>query len=158
VEAVRGSEVGASVFDLTAAIGARNRVRVLRIIARNLEAGEPPLRILGSLVWQYRQLWKAKDVLKQNRGESEAGRLLRMPPFKARDFLGMFSESHLRAAFRMFLETDSKLKGGSAGAPGRVLEALLLDLCRKTGSGSTAGGQASVVKSPSATTGVGKTT
>ncbi len=157
VEAVRGSEVGASVFDLTAAIGARNCVRVLRIAARNLEAGEPPLRILGSLIWQYRQVWKAKDVLRQNR-ETEAGRLLRMPPFKAREFLGKFSESHLRAAFRMFLETDSKLKGGSASAPGRVLEALLLDLCRRAGSGSTPGGQASLMKSPSATPGVVKTT
>ncbi|MGH7233475.1 MAG: DNA polymerase III subunit delta [Nitrospiraceae bacterium] len=133
VEAVRGSEVGASVFDLTAAIGMRNRERVLRIVARNLEIGEAPLRILGSLVWQYRQLWKAKDLVTQSRGESEAGRILRMPPFKAREFVALFSEAHLKTAFRRFLETDSKLKGGSAMAPGRVLEGLLLDLCAREG-------------------------
>jgi DNA polymerase-3 subunit delta len=137
VEAVRGNEVGASVFDLTAAIGARHRERVLRIVARNLEVGEAPLRILGSLVWQYRQLWKAKELLKGARGESEAGRVLRMPPFKTRDFLALFSEDHLKSAFRLFLETDSKLKGGSATDSGRLLEALLLELCgldRATGS------------------------
>ena len=129
VEAVRGSEAGASVFDLTAAIGARNRERVLRIVARNLEAGEAPLRSLGSLVWQYRQLWKAKELVKQPRGEWGAGRMVGVPAFKAREFLGRFSESHLKTAFSLFLETDSKLKGGSATAGGLVLEALLLELC-----------------------------
>ena len=131
VEAVRGGEVGASVFDLTGAIGAQNHERVLRILATNLDAGEAPLRILGSLVWQYRQLWKAKEALRHARGESEAGRILRMPPFKAREFLASFPEAHLKSAFGRFLETDSKLKGGSATAPRQNLEALLLDLCAK---------------------------
>ncbi|MBD0305409.1 MAG: DNA polymerase III subunit delta [Nitrospiraceae bacterium] len=149
VEALRGSEVGASVFDLTAAVGARNHERVLRILARNLESGEAPLRILGSLVWQYRQLWKAKDLLNQSRGDYEAGRMLRMPPFKVREFLGLFSETHLSAAFRMFLETDSKLKGGTANAPGRVLESLLLDLCgREKEAKPNPKGNAGVPRSP----------
>ncbi len=131
VEAVRGGQPGASVFDLTAAIGGRDPGRALRILARNLETGEAPLRILGSLVWQYRRIWKAKDLMKQ--GESDAGlaRALGIPPFRLREFLGQlryFSEPHLQAAFRMFLETDSNLKGGSAGSPERVLETLLLAL------------------------------
>jgi DNA polymerase-3 subunit delta len=129
VEALRGGEVGISVFDLTAAIGAHNHGRVLRILARNLEAGEAPLRILGSLIWQYRQLWKAKEVLRQGGGESEAARMLRMPPFRVREFLAPFSDAHMSRAFRMFFETDSKCKGGSACAPARVVESLLLNLC-----------------------------
>ena len=60
VATLRGTEPGASVFDLTLAIGGKNRGRVLAILARNLEAGEAPLRILGSLAWQYRRLWKVK--------------------------------------------------------------------------------------------------
>jgi DNA polymerase-3 subunit delta len=129
VEALRGREPGASVFDLTAAIGLRDRARVLQILARNLEAGEAPLRILGSLAWQYRQIWKAKDGLRLGGTESEAARTLRMPPFKVRGFLERFSEPHLRSAFETFLTTDSKLKGGSAGAGGLVLESVLLGLC-----------------------------
>jgi len=129
VAAVRGVEPGASVFDLTAAIGARDRVRALRIVARNLEAGEAPVRILGSLVWQYRQLWKAKDLLRQGRGEAEAARMLRMQSFKVKEFLGRFADASLKTAFRLFLETDSKLKGGSATSPALVLESLLLTLC-----------------------------
>ena len=128
VEVVRGTEPGASVFDLAAAIGARDRGRLLRVLARNLEAGEAPLRILGSLAWQYRRIWRAKDQLRQGGTESEAARMLRMPPFKVRRFLDQFSEPSLKAAFRMFLDTDSKLKGGSAGKPKRVLESLLFAL------------------------------
>jgi len=128
VEAVRGTEPGASVFDLAAAIGARDHGRLLRVLARNLEAGEAPLRILGSLAWQYRRIWRAKDQLRQGGTESEAARMLRMPPFKVRRFLDQFSDPSLQAAFRMFLDTDSKLKGGSAGKPKRVLESLLFVL------------------------------
>ena len=43
VATLRGTEPGASVFDLTLAIGARDHGRVLAILARNLEAGEAPL-------------------------------------------------------------------------------------------------------------------
>lgn len=130
IEALRGGEVGASVFDLTAAIGAGDRLRVLRIFTRNLETGEAPLRILGSLVWQYRQVWKAKDALQGGKGESEAARMLRVPPFKVREFVGRFSDAHLQTAFRLFAETDGKLKGASATAPARVLESVGLELCR----------------------------
>lgn len=132
VMAVRGGEPGASVFDLTAAIGARDRARALGIVARNLEAGEAPVRILGSLVWQYRRIWKAKDLLRQDGAESEVARALGMAPFRFRELLGqlrLFSEAHLRAAFRLFVETDSRLKGGSGVAPSLVLESLVLALC-----------------------------
>ena len=129
VEAIRGVEPGASVFDLTDAIGMRNRLRALTILARNLEAGEAPLRILGALLWQYRRLWKMKDLLAQGRREGEVARTLRMDPYKVRSFLGRFSEPHLRRAFELFLEADSKLKGASAGSGRRVLETILLSLC-----------------------------
>ncbi|HET7058864.1 MAG TPA: DNA polymerase III subunit delta [Nitrospiraceae bacterium] len=132
VEALQGGEVGASVFDLTTAIGAGDRLRVLRIFTRNLENGEAPLRILGSLVWQYRQVWKAKDSLQGGKGESEAARMLRVPPFKVREFVGRFSDAHMQKAFRLFAETDGKLKGASATAPARVLESVGLELCRLT--------------------------
>jgi DNA polymerase-3 subunit delta len=140
-----------SVFELAAAIGARNRERVLCVLARNLEIGEAPLRILGSLVWQYRRLWKAKDLFKQGGKEAETARMLRMPPYKVGEFLRQFSETHLSAAFGMFSRTDSKLKGESASAPARVLEALLLDLCdRPSEVGSSRGTRASSPASPPA--------
>ena len=129
---LRGLDPGASVFDWTLAIAEGRRGRALSILARNLEAGEAPLRILGSLAWQYRRLWKAKEVLATGGREGEAARSLRMDPWKVRSFLDRFSETHLQAALRLFLDVDGKLKGGSGSSPKIVLERLLLKLCEDT--------------------------
>ena len=135
VEAIRGGEPGASVFDLAEAIAARDRGRALRILARNLEAGEVPLRILGSLAWQYRQIWKARDSIRQ-RGVETDYRLQR------------FSEPHLRAAFQMFAEADARLKGGSAGRPVRVMESLLFSLCDRPGGAGQRTPESTSVRGP----------
>ena len=135
VEAVRGGEPGASVFDLSEAIAARDRGRALRILARNLEAGEAPLRILGSLAWQYRRIWKAKDSLRQSGVETDH-RLRR------------FSEPHLRGAFQLFAEADARLKGGSAGRPARVMESLLFSLCDRPGGTSQRTPESTTVHAP----------
>jgi len=129
VQAIRGIEPDASVFDLTVAIAAADRGRTLAILARNLEAGEAPLRILGSLAWQYRRLWKLKDSLAAGGRDGEAARTLRMDPMKVRPFLGRFSDEHLSTAARLFLNADGALKGGSNSRPKIVMERLLLRLC-----------------------------
>ncbi|MGH7165414.1 MAG: DNA polymerase III subunit delta [Nitrospiraceae bacterium] len=132
VISVRGGEPGASVFDLTGAVSAQDRGRALRILARNLESGEAPLRILGSLVYQYRRLWKGKERLREGDRESSLMRSLGIPPSRLGEFtaqLRTLSEEHFRTAFKMFVDTDSRLKGGSAGKVERVLESLLLALC-----------------------------
>jgi DNA polymerase-3 subunit delta len=129
VLAVRGVEPGASVFDLTLAIGEGNRGRALSILARNLDAGEAPLRILGSLAWQYRRLWKVKELLGNGGREGEAARTLRMDPMRVRPFLARFSVWHLQRALQLFLDVDGHLKGGGGGRPKMVLERLLLQLC-----------------------------
>ena len=130
VSTLRGTEPGVSVFDLTAAIGAKNRARALGIVARNLEAGEAPLRILGSLAWQYRRLWKVKELIRQRGREQEASRILRMDPHRIRTFLSQFTEAHLRAAMQACHELDGNLKGGSAGRPSILLDRLILKLCQ----------------------------
>lgn len=129
---VRGVEPGASVFDLTLAIAEGRRGRVLSILARNLEAGEAPLRILGSLAWQYRRIWKLKEQLRDGGREGEAARTLRMDPMKVRTFLNGFSDEHLREALRLFWEADGQLKGGSSAQPKLIMERVLLQLCRST--------------------------
>ena len=131
VQALKGTEPGASVFDLTVAIGAGASGRALTILSRNLDAGEAPLRILGALVWQYRRLWKVKDSVQRGGRPGEAVRALRMDPSMAAAVLSQFSDAHMTQAFQLFMEVDSKLKGGSSGAAKRVLEDLLLQLCRK---------------------------
>lgn len=117
VEAVRGGEPGASVFDLARAIADRREARALWILARNLDSGEEPLRILGALAWQFRQVWKAKE---QRRFGGPGT-----------DLTGLFTERDLATALRLFAEADAKLKGGASGSSKRlVLETVVLALCR----------------------------
>ncbi|MFO0775316.1 MAG: DNA polymerase III subunit delta [Nitrospiraceae bacterium] len=131
VETARGVEPGASVFDLTTAIGGRDARQALTILARNLEAGEAPLRVLGALTWQYRRLWKMMEAARQGGREGEVARTLRIDPSKVRNWARRFTDGHFRQAFGLFLETDSKLKGAAAGSGKRVLESVLLQLCRQ---------------------------
>lgn len=127
---LRGVEPGASVFDLTLAIAEAQRGRVLSILARNLEAGEAPLRILGSLAWQYRRIWKVKELLREGGREGEAARTLRMDPAQVRTFLSRLSDGHVREALRLFWDADGQLKGGSSGQPKMIMERVLLQLCQ----------------------------
>lgn len=117
VEAVRGGSAGASVFDLARAIAERHEGRALWILARNLDSGEDPLRILGALAWQFRQIWKAKD---QRRFGGPGA-----------DVSGLFTERDLGTALRLFAEADGRLKGGASKSSKRlVLETAVLSLCR----------------------------
>ena len=146
VEVLRGTEPGASVFDLMNAIGAHDHGRALRILVRNVENGEAPLKILGALVWQYRRVWKIKEQVKSGGREGEAARTLRMDPARVRRFLEQFSDDQLAQAFKWFMETDYKLKGGSGSTPLRVMEDLLFRLCGRpsTATGKTGRAQAAI--------------
>ena len=127
-----GKEPGASVFDLAGAIGSGACGWALQIVAKNLDAGEAPLRILGALTWQVRRLWKAKSLLSEGSQQSQVARLLGIPPFRAAEFfrqVHQWSDGQFSKAWEMFWESDSALKGGSASAPRRVLDGLVLSLC-----------------------------
>ena len=132
VETLRGMEPGASVFDLTTAIGRGDRGRALYIVSKNLEVGEAPLRILGALVWQVRRIWKAKSLIAQGTNQSQVARLLGIPPFRAAEFFRQiqgWTESQCAQAWELFWKSDTALKGGASAAPNRVLDELILSLC-----------------------------
>ncbi|MFN3681389.1 MAG: DNA polymerase III subunit delta [Nitrospira sp.] len=129
VEALRGIEPGESIFDLTRAIADRQRGRALSILARNLEAGEAPLALLGALAWQYRRIWKAKELLAGGGREGEVAKVLRMDPVQARSFLACFPMEHIQTISRLLFETDRQLKGSGSSRPRLVLEQLVFRLC-----------------------------
>lgn len=132
IDALRGVEPGASVFDLSAAITAGDPARALRIVSRTLEAGEAPLRILGALLWQFRRLWKAQALLAEGRPDGDVGRAAGIPPFRLREFLGQargMKDLPVQRAVQLFLEADNAIKGGSAATPRRTLEWLVFRLC-----------------------------
>ncbi len=134
VEAIRGMEPGASVFDLSEAMGAGDSGRALHIVAKNLEVGEAPLRILGALIWQVRRIWKAKDLLKQGMAQSHVAKQVGIPPFLATGFIRQvqqWTEPQLRLAWEWFSRADSALKGSASSSPKRILDGLVISLSRE---------------------------
>ena len=103
VEAVQGADTGGTVNDLVGALRRKDRGQALRVLAKVLDSGEPPLKVLGFIAWHWRQEWKSRR----------------------------FSEEMLRD-FEQFREADSRLKGGGGGRGKNrlVLERMLLNLCR----------------------------
>ena len=106
VEAVQGADTGGSVHDLIDALQRRDRVSSLRSLGKVLDAGEPPLKVLGFLAACWRNMWRARK----------------------------FSQEMLRD-FELFREIDSRLKGGGGGRRKERLEMerLVLNLCRGAG-------------------------
>jgi len=106
VAAVQGADTGGSVHDLIDALQRRDRVSSLRSLGKVLDAGEPPLKVLGFLAACWRNMWRARK----------------------------FSEEMLRD-FELFREIDSRLKGGGGGRRKERLEMerLVLNLCRGAG-------------------------
>jgi DNA polymerase-3 subunit delta len=119
VELVRGKPPGISVFDWSEAVARGDHARALDIVAKNLETGEAPLRMLGAFLWQMRRIWKASALLR--------------PPFRAREFMQQvqkWKEPHLRQAWTAFAHADSALKGGRASQPKLILDDLVIQLCQ----------------------------
>ena len=133
VELVRGKPPGISVFDWAGAVSYGDHGRALDIVAKNLETGEAPLRMLGAFLWQMRRMWKASGLLREGKDQGQAARQAGIPPFRAREFMQQvqrWQEPHFRQAWAVFAQADSALKGGRATQPQLILDDLVLRLCK----------------------------
>jgi DNA polymerase-3 subunit delta len=133
VELVRGKPPGISVFDWSEAVARGDHARALDIVAKNLETGEAPLRMLGAFLWQMRRIWKASTLLREGKDQGQAARQAGIPPFRAREFMQhvqRWKETHLRQAWTAFAHADSALKGGRASQPKLILDDLVIQLCK----------------------------
>jgi len=133
VELVRGKPPGISIFDWSEAVSRGDHGRALDIVAKNLETGEAPLRMLGAFLWQMRRIWKASALLREGQDQSQAARQAGIPPFRAREFMQQaqrWKDAHLRRAWTAFAHADSALKGGRASSPKLILDDLVIQLCQ----------------------------
>jgi DNA polymerase-3 subunit delta len=134
VEHVRGKPPGISVFDWSEAVSRGDHGRALDIVAKNLETGEAPLRMLGAFLWQMRRIWKANVHLAEGKDQTQAARQAGIPPFRAREFMQQvhqWQEPHFRQAWALFAQADSALKGGRAMHPQLILDDVVIQLCNR---------------------------
>lgn len=69
------------IFDLTEALGRRDRKQALRLLGNLLEGGEPPLLILSMMARHFRQVIIAKELLTEGRQPSEIRFAAQVPEF-----------------------------------------------------------------------------
>jgi DNA polymerase-3 subunit delta len=138
------------IFDLTRAVGERNPVAALAHLARLIDQGEHPLRLLATLAGEIRKLLAARQLIE---GELRAvwKRGMSYPQFQQRvlpqgapiltrnpyaDYMcferaDQFSVSELRAHMEGIFDTDLRLKS-SGSDPRLVMERLVLGMCLRS--------------------------
>ena len=124
-----------SIFDLTNALGGREKGEALRLLARLLDEGGVPLVLLTMMVRHFRQLWKISELLDQGVGTKEIARRAGINPYFVDGLVaqaGRFSPARYRQTFALFLEADLALKSSGAH-PSAMLEKLVLDVMADVG-------------------------
>jgi len=94
-----------------------------------LDAREAPLRILATLVWQQRQLVRARALLDQGMSGSQVAREVRVFRFADRFIaqLRAMTAQRVRKGLAVLAETDRKLKS-SRVKPRMLMEATVIEL------------------------------
>ncbi len=120
-----------NVFELTDALKTKNASAAIQILRNQLRHGEEPLKILGTISWQYRLIWEVKHYKDKKTPIQTTAQLMEAKPFmieKAASYCGKFSVGDLKKAFKSLFQADKELKT-SNGSPELIMEALILKLC-----------------------------
>lgn len=118
------------IFDLTDAIGRRDRNAALKSLANLMSTGEPALVVVIMMARHCRQVLIAQEGLRRRLPAREIGSTAQIPPFKLDEFLRQARTANAAAVRGMFIKLagiDRKLK--STPADGRTLiESLICEL------------------------------
>jgi DNA polymerase-3 subunit delta len=120
-----------STFELEDLILARDRARAWRLLRRQLDAGEEPVKILGFIASIYRRMLQAKELMNRGASAAEVAKAVGKPPALA----GRFNErvrhiplEEIVAGIHRIAAVDDAIKS-SRGTPEHQLEILLYELC-----------------------------
>jgi len=120
-----------TIFELVEALGAGQAVRALAILARLLDLGEPPPKILVMLARQVRLLLKAREAVQAAASPAEVSERLGIPGMVAEKLVrqaGKFPQQRLIDLLLALNRTDRSLK--RSAAPDRLLlEVAVMELC-----------------------------
>jgi len=121
----------ASVYDLLNALSQRSVDASIRVLDSLVDEGEPPLKILSTMSYRFRMVWKVKQAMQAGHNDAALLRMFGLGQWAGGAVIASakkYSEKDLRWAFQRLVETDAGLKGGLL-APKLLLEILVLDLC-----------------------------
>ncbi|MCB9556153.1 MAG: DNA polymerase III subunit delta [Deltaproteobacteria bacterium] len=120
-----------SIFELTNAVGRRDRRQAMLILRRMTDSRESGIRIVAMLARHVRQLWQAKELVAAQTGEKEIAQAIGVHPFFVRDIVGQardFDVQTLARTHRALFDADRTLKSSKLSDE-LVLDRLVLALC-----------------------------
>jgi len=112
-------------------LAARDRAKALTTLHDLIASGEAPIRLVGLIAWQLRQLIRARAGLDRGRSQPEIAKELRLYGNRAGQLFqraARFTEQDLAAAHSRLLQADLELKGRGLD-PRLTLESFVHDLC-----------------------------
>ena len=131
VAEVVGESKTENIFALTEALKTKKPETALRLLNNQIDHGEEPIKILGTIAWQLRIIWEVKHYQKKNMPSSQIAKAMGANPYvvdKALQHTGRFSTEKLRTGYLELVKADRSLKSTSQD-PLAVMQTLVLNLC-----------------------------
>lgn len=130
VQEVVGETKLETVFSLTDALKNKNPHKALQLLQNQLDHGEEPIKILGTIAWQFRVIWEVKHYQQRNIPSGQIAKAMGANPFvveKALQHTRKFSTQQLRHSYTQLTKADRSLKSTSQD-PVAVMQTLILAL------------------------------
>ena len=130
VQEVVGETKLETVFSLTDALKNKNPHKALQLLQNQLDHGEEPIKILGTIAWQFRVIWEVKHYQQRNIPSGQIAKAMGANPFvveKALQHTKRFSIQQLRRSYSQLTQADRSLKSTSQD-PVAVMQTLILGL------------------------------
>lgn len=131
VAEVVGESKTENIFALTEALKTKNPETALRLLNNQINHGEEPIKILGTIAWQFRMIWEVKHYQNKNLPSGQIAKAMGANPYvvdKALQHTSRFSTQNLRKGYSELVKADRSLKSGSQD-PLAVMQTLVLNLC-----------------------------
>ena len=120
-----------NVFALTEALKTKNPEKALQLLNNQIDHGEEPIKILGTITWQLRMIWEVKHYQQKNLPSGQIAKAMGANPYvveKALQHTRRFSMQQLRNGYLELVKTDRSLKSTSMD-PIALMQTLILNLC-----------------------------
>jgi DNA polymerase-3 subunit delta len=132
IQAVMVAVKTESVFDLTDAVGEKNRAKAFYFLDGMLATGSVPIRVHATIYRHIRKLLAVKELSEKGWDADRIAKEIGAHPYavgKMKTQAGRYRLSDLRLALPILSRTDFDLKNSRADHR-VVLEKMILDLCR----------------------------
>ncbi len=131
VEALVGDIRLENVFALTDSLKSKNREKALSLLDNQLKHNEEPLKILGTIAWQFRLIWEVKYYQSKKMPSGKIAQAMGSRPFmieQAARYTSNFSTQQLYRNYKALVQADRELKS-TGRDPRIIMESLILNLC-----------------------------